>query len=206
MCGRYSLNRVEGFTDRFHVSNIIRIKPYNTIYPSDRMPVILQQDKNKVEQMKWGLIPSWSRDGKSLVINARAETLMQKPMFQPLIKSKRCLIPATGFYEWKKTEQRKIPYYFELKSKELFTFAGLYDEWMNEKQEIIKSYTIITTTPNSLVGEIHNRMPVILKRKDELEWINSETNNISEILSLLEPYSSHEMEAFPVNSFSSQQL
>jgi putative SOS response-associated peptidase YedK len=132
------------------------------------------------------------------MINARAETLNEKPTFKHPFRRQRCIIPADGFYEWKKTDGKQ-PYRIKLKSGELFGFAGLWDRWERDGQEVY-SCTIITTEPNELMASIHNRMPVILDRKDENDWLNSNIDDTDFLRTFLRPYNEDEMEAYPVST------
>src|SRR5665647_3762098 len=140
------------------------------------MPVVVEHDHVELVLMEWGLIPHWAKDLKSSKhpINARAETLAERPMFRGLLKHNRCLIPASGFYEWKQDGPRKEPYYIHLKESPLFAFAGLYDVWDDANGEAHPTYTIITTEANDLVAPLHNRMPVILRPEDEIRWLSPE--------------------------------
>jgi len=149
--------------------------------------------------MQWGLVPHWVKDPKESMhpINARAETLAERPMFRNLLKKNRCLIPASGFYEWKKEGGKKIPFYIHLKYNPIFAFAGLYDVWHDVSGEAHQTYTIITTEANDLVAKLHNRMPVILKREDEGRWLSNSTDSREDILS---PYPSDEMTMYPVST------
>ena len=131
--------------------------------------------------------------------NAKAETLAEKPMFRSLLKNKRCLVPASGFYEWKKEGTRKIPYYIHLKDSPVFAFAGLYDVWYDAFNEAHPTYTVIITDANELVAPLHNRMPVILKRDDESRWLSGETPTSDEMKKILGPYPSGEIDAYPVS-------
>ena len=169
--------------------------------PSQNLPVITNQQPNVLQFFSWGLQPFWAKDSKSVKrsINARSETLTEKPMFRTLLKSKRCLVPADGFFEWKKTEQGKVPHRIMLKSEELFSFAGLWDEWTDKQTgEVLHTFNIITTDANDLVRPIHNRMPVILSPEAEELWLD-ENEPQEELLSLLEPCKSDEMKVFPVS-------
>ena len=152
--------------------------------------------------MQWGLIPHWVKDLKKSMhpINAKAETLAEKPMFRGLLKNKRCLIPASGFYEWKKDGTRKIPYYIHLKESPLFAFAGLYDVWYDGFNAAHPTYTIITTDANKLVAPLHDRMPVILKQEDENRWLAGDAPTSDEMKMILGPYPSDEMDVYPVSS------
>lgn len=151
-------------------------EPKSAIYPGQEFPVIIQKEQNLTAiNASWGLIPSWAKD-KAIsrqTFNARAETIDVKPSFRSSFKSKRCLIPATGFYEWSKLENgKKTEVLFQLKSNELFMFAGLWDEWVDMSvNQTITTFTMITTEPNEFVAKIHNRMPVILHKDDEMKWL-----------------------------------
>jgi putative SOS response-associated peptidase YedK len=153
--------------------------------------------------MVWGLIPHWAKDDKFKfqTINARVEGMESKPVYRKPFRMQRCLVPATGFYEWDKTQTPSQPYYFTLKSGEMFAFAGLYDVWTDPKtNKEIQSYTIITTAANGVVGKIHHRMPVILLREDEDEWLNPDIIEPERLLPLLKPYPDTEMIAYPVST------
>lgn len=203
MCGRFTLIQIEELPKRFEAEIIgeITLKKRYNISPNQPVPIVFQESPNKIEEMVWGLIPHWAKDPKigNELINARAESLLEKPAFKDSFLKRRCLVPADGFYEWKKEGKEKIPYYIKLKDNSIFAFAGLYDIWKREDGKLIKTFTIITTEPNDLVREIHNRMPVILRSEDEKIWINKEEKNITKLLSLLKPYPSEEMEAYPVS-------
>ena len=202
MCGRYSLPDPEDIPIRFKGTRVgYDLKPRYNAAPSEDLPVIVSDGSNHVELMRWGLVPFWAKDEKIgyKMINARAETLQEKPSFRKALSKQRCIVPAGGFFEWKKLDQDKIPYYIFLKNKKLFGFAGLYDIWHDNKGRELKSYTIITTEPNSLVGTIHNRMPAILEKQDEETWLNPGETETSHLAKLLRPYPSEEMESYPVS-------
>ncbi len=167
---------------------------YN-IAPTQKAPVVLnRQGQRELVGMRWGLIPSWASDAKtnSPLINARAETVHEKPSFNQSYTGKRSLIPADGFIEWQKNKKGKIPYYITLKNKNLFAFAGIWSEW-GKNGEALRSYSIITTECNSLLEPIHERMPVILAPSDYDAWLNPLTNP-EQLHGLLRPFPSDYME------------
>jgi putative SOS response-associated peptidase YedK len=153
--------------------------------------------------MQWGLLPRWRRaDGKAPIapINARAETLQEKPMFRGLIAAKRCIVPASGFYEWRKVDGRKQPYYVTSDDGEVWGLAGLYDVTHDEENDAAGSFTIITTGANPLVAALHERMPVILRREDEEEWVSRDVTDPLQVERLLQPYPAAEMRLCPVST------
>lgn len=177
-------------------------EPRYNIAPSQPAPVIIKADEFEMKMMKWGLVPYWAKDPKIgfKLINARAETITEKPSFKTAFKKRRCLVPADGFYEWDKNKvaRVKIPHRFVLKTGELFSFAGLWDAWKTPEGESLETFTIITTAPNELMEPIHNRMPVILKSRDEDLWLDPRADQ-SSLLSLLKPYDSNLMEEYEVS-------
>lgn len=208
MCGRYTLISGKAkLITRFGVAGkpAGEIKPNYNIAPGQTMPVITNSGKgNQLELMRWGLIPVWAKD-KSIgykMINARAETLADKPTWKRPFKSQRCLVPASGFYEWQKHGKEKTPYYIHLKDQELFAFAGLYDSWTDHSTgEVIHSYSIITTNPNGLMKPIHDRMPVVLDKSKENDWLNPDANeDVGFLEHLLKPFSAKDMDAYTVSS------
>jgi putative SOS response-associated peptidase YedK len=159
---------------------------------------VVQNDNDRVgKQMRWGLIPFWAKDIKIgyKMINARAETIDEKPAYKHPFQKQRCLILADGFYEWKKQGKEKQPYRFKLKNGEPFAFAGLWDRW-----ETLYSCTIITTKPNNLTKEVHDRMPVILPKDTYDLWLNPNMTETDYLKSLLVPYPEEEMVAYPVST------
>jgi putative SOS response-associated peptidase YedK len=205
MCGRYSLFDPDEMYDRFSIVNnrLIRgIEPHYNIAPGNMLPVVVKHSPNQVELMKWGLVPHWSKEPrvKYSTINARAETVASSSVYRDPFKTKRCLVPANGFFEWKQTATGKIPYFIHLKHEKMFAFAGVYDIWKDAEGKEFKSFAIITTTPNSLMQPIHNRMPVILTKEHEEVWLAPEETNTAKLLKLLKPYSSEVMEAYPVST------
>jgi len=203
MCGRYALDiPFSEFKERFNVQNTLPTLParYN-VAPGSMMPVILRQSPNTAILARWGLIPSWARDPNIgyRMINARGESLVEKPAFRKPLVSQRCLVPASGFYEWGQAEKEKIPYYVRLKTMRSFSFAGLYDTWRDIEGKELQTFTIITTTPNALIAPIHNRMPVILPKEKEEMWVNKDNHDIPTLISLLEPYPEKDMEVYPVS-------
>jgi len=166
------------------------------------MPVIVQHEKIEMIMMQWGLIPNWVKDPERTPhpINAKAETLAEKPMFCGLLKNHRCLVPASGFYEWKKEGTRKIPYYIRLSGSPIFAIAGLYDVWHDVCNEAHLTYTIITTEANKIVAPLHDRMPAIMKPEDENRWLAGDTPAPDEMKRILRSYPADEMEAYPVSS------
>jgi putative SOS response-associated peptidase YedK len=167
--------------------------------------VIVEDDDGErvVKVMRWGLVPRWQRGGHGggvAPINARAESVAEKPMFRDLIRRRRCLVPASGFYEWQKLPGRKQPYYIGVKDQPLFAFAGLYDEVDQGGSAAVASYAVITTRANDVLAPIHDRMPVILRPDDEWVWLSKEVTDPGAIEPLLEPLGSDEVVAFPVTT------
>ena len=153
--------------------------------------------------MKWGLIPHWAKDPSigNKLINARADTVHEKPSFRESLRKSRCLIPATGFFEWvtAKGEKRKHPMYIFLIDEKIFSFAGLWSTWKSPQGSNILTYTILTTESNEFMKKLHHRMPVILERQHEDKWLNETLLNQEEMREILKPYSSQEMEAYEVS-------
>ncbi|MGI8858469.1 MAG: SOS response-associated peptidase [Thermomicrobiales bacterium] len=204
MCGRYAIVLVGDGTlqRRFSLEELLDDPaPRYNVAPTQTLPVVTRNSPNRIEMMRWGLIPSWAKDASigSKMINARAETVAEKPAFRRSLRSRRCLVPATGFYEWKRDGESKTPHFIHLPDEPLFAFAGLYDVWHDPDGRAVKSYTVLTTQPNELMAEIHNRMPVILRREDEEEWLDPNNTEPEHLLPLLRPYPAEEMAAYPVS-------
>lgn len=208
MCGRFTQhNEEDEFEDRFNFSNpagILFNKRFN-IAPSQNVPVVVvEEDVRLLKLMRWGLVPFWAKDASIgyKMINARAETITERASFKNALKNKRCLVLASGFYEWVKNKKKntKTPLYFRLKSKEPFAFAGLWDEWKQPDGDKLFSFTIITTGPNELMRPIHNRMPVILRQMDENMWLDPELVEFDKLIPLLRPYPTDLMEAYEVST------
>ncbi|MNR18138.1 putative SOS response-associated peptidase YedK [compost metagenome] len=166
------------------------------------MAIVHDGQRNKLGELRWGLIPEWAKEEKIgyQMLNARSETLADKPAFRKPFERKRCLIPADSFYDWKGTGKHKQPMRIMLRSKELFSMAGLYDTWTSPEGVRISTCTIITTESNEMMKEIHDRMPVILPRDQEAAWLNRETKDINQLRPLLQPYPTQLMMAYPVSS------
>lgn len=150
-------------------------KPRYNIAPSQPHPVIVMENHHRyLDFMQWGLIPHWSKDKRESykLINSRVESVKSKPIYHKLFQTKRCLVPADGFYEWKQSSSGKIPFRIGLKSGQLFAFAGLWDVWQGDTGEAVQSFTILTTEANALVSELHSRMPILLKRENEAIWLD----------------------------------
>jgi putative SOS response-associated peptidase YedK len=179
------------------------IGPRYNIAPSQPIAVVPNTGENKLDFFIWGLIPSWAKDPKigNRLINARSETLSEKPSFRSAYKRRRCLVLADGFYEWVKQpgQKAKSPFYIQLESKEPFAFAGLWETWYSPDGSELKTATIITTEPNDLVSRIHARMPVILPRETYDLWLDPEEKSRENFDHILKPYPSNEMIQFPVS-------
>ncbi|WP_141434237.1 SOS response-associated peptidase [Bacillus sp. 03113] len=203
MCGRFTL--IEGIYElmglfEFEFTDIM-IPSYN-IAPSQRiLTVVSDQEKRVGSLMKWGLVPYWAKEEKMgyKMINARAEGIESKPSFKVPFQRKRCLILADSFYEWKKTETGKIPYRFVMKDEKPFAFAGLWDTWY-KASDPLSTCTIITTIPNSVTIDVHDRMPVILPPEAYDDWLNPKQTNINELKKLLVPYPANQMKKYPVST------
>ena len=207
MCGRYSQRQsAEIIAQAFQIDHIPALKPRYNIAPTQPVPTILQlptSTKRQLKMLNWGLIPSWAKDTKisSKLINARAETVAEKPSFRSAFRQRRCLVIADGFYEWKQQEDKqKQPFYFRMNDEHPFAFAGLWEHWQDkDSEEVIDSCTILTTEPNELMQSVHNRMPVILEPKNYDVWLDPEVKNPELLQPLLHSYPAEEMTAFPVS-------
>lgn len=207
MCGRFSLAKDieelrtefpfidEGFED-------IVLKPRFNIAPSQICPVIIN-DKGtvKIKMFSWGLVPYWAKDRNIgyKMINARSETVDEKPSYKKPFQTRRCLVPADGFFEWKKEgKSGKTPYRFIMKDKKPFTFAGLWEKWEKEDKPLY-SFTILTCGPNDIMEPVHDRMPVILPETNREIWLNEEANK-DELKELLVPHDPSKMEIYRVSN------
>jgi putative SOS response-associated peptidase YedK len=207
MCGRYTIIvTLEELLEIFAAEDATGMTPFMPRYniaPTQMVPAVIgHEGRNRLGELRWGLIPSWAKDEKIgfQTMNAKAETIMEKPAFKLSFQRKRCIIPADGFYEWQKNGSTKQPYRIVPVDKPVFAFAGLYDSWTAPDGSKISSCTIITTTPNTLMADIHNRMPVILRREDEAAWLDRTNQDQPYLQSLLVPCDSSAMRAYPVSS------
>ena len=206
MCGRFTLT-VDPAELREAFGNYTfppKFAPRFNISPTQPILAIPNDAKNTADFFIWGLIPAWAKDPSmgSRLINARAETLAEKPSFRGAFKYKRCLILADGFYEWKSQPgtKAKIPHFIFLKSRQPFAFAGLWDEWHAPDGGSVRSAVIITTAPNELMAPIHDRMPVILRPRDYAEWLDASPRAPESLIPLLKPFPADEMSAYPVST------
>jgi putative SOS response-associated peptidase YedK len=202
MCGRYTLTiDIKTVAEKFGVPATLDTSPRYNIAPTQEVVSVMRNGASHLAWLRWGLIPSWAKDESigSRMINARAETLTEKPSFKGILRSKRCLIVADGFYEWKQENGSKVPMYMTLKSGEPFAFAGLWDLWKSPGGEHIRSCTIITTEPNDLVASIHNRMPAILLPGAYADWLDPDIRDEQALSHWLAPYPAGEMTARPVS-------
>jgi putative SOS response-associated peptidase YedK len=202
MCGRYTLTSTsKELVERFNLLWPLEISAHYNIAPSQRIPVVRAIEQGReLALLKWGLIPSWAKDDKigNKLSNARGETVAEKPSFRSAFKSRRCLIPASGFYEWKTKEGVKYPWYISLKSGEIMAFAGLWETWHPKDGETIESCCIITTDANALMQPIHDRMPVILDPEQWTAWLSPQEHKADKLLSMIHPHNPDSMQAWPV--------
>ncbi len=202
MCGRFTLAMdIDTVAKAFGVAPSLQAAPRYNIAPTQEVVSILSNGSAHMEWLQWGLIPSWAKDESigSKMINARAETLAEKPSFKRLLRSRRCLVVADGFYEWKKEQGGKTPMYITLKDGSPFAFAGLWDLWHDPDGRDIRTCTIVTTRPNALVTSIHDRMPVILPANARDLWLDSALHDEEALLPLLASYPAEEMTARAVS-------
>lgn len=201
MCGRYSFAQLSLEVEKrfkIHVDGNTYVAKYNAA-PGQKLGVISNNQPKDLSFYFWGLLPPWSKDLSMAykMINARGETIQEKPAFRSAFKTKRCLIPADGFYEWKQQNKQKIPHFIRLKTREMFAFAGLWEEWKDTEGQARRTFTIITTEANELMQDLHHRMPVILSKQFEKEWL--ENPNTDDLKKLILPFDSSKMEAYEVS-------
>ena len=203
MCGRYTLRTpVDSLVERFKIDEYpSSIRPSYNIAPTQEVAAVVEEDEErKLELLRWGLIPFWAKDPDigSRMINARGETVSEKPSFRKAFKARRCLILADGFYEWQKIDNGKQPYHVRMKDASPFAFAGLWEIWNGDGDEV-RTCAIITTEANDLMSEIHHRMPVILHPEDYEMWLDPSFEEKEPLSALLKPYPDEAMEAYPVS-------
>lgn len=207
MCGRFSLAiPAERIAELFKTAMLETVRPRYNISPTLPVLGIATQPDTKERRgslFHWGLIPFWAKDKKisAKLTNARCETLAEKPSFRAAYKYRRCLIPVDGFYEWKREDGRKQPYYFTMTDGEPFAFAGLWEHWSGPAGEELQSCTIVTTRANRLMEPIHHRMPVILEPSDFDFWLDPRVRDPKRLNPLLEPYAGKGLSLFPVSSY-----
>ncbi|RYU80108.1 SOS response-associated peptidase [Hymenobacter persicinus] len=208
MCGRYTFTTPKPVIEkRFDVSFGPDMPPNYNAAPSQQLPIITNSAPGRVQLMQWGLLPGWVKDVKAAPkpINARAETLSEKPSVRQLLQRRRCLVLADSFYEWQQTaagtKGPKTPHRILLRNEQPFAFAGLWDEWADRSTgEVLPTFTIITTEPNALMARLHNRMPVILPdRAAELAWLD-DAESVAAHQALLQPYAADLMQEYIVST------
>ncbi|MEQ1821787.1 MAG: SOS response-associated peptidase [Fimbriimonadaceae bacterium] len=218
MCARYTLKvGAQTVLDLFELSSYPDVPVRLNVCPTDSMPVVVQNriGEREVRIMRWGLVPSWAKDIKvgTQMINARSETIFEKPSFRSAIDRRRCLIPADGFYEWKeiyeehtdlfgeakKGKPKKKPYHITVQTQPLFAFAGIYEKWSNPADGgLIHTFSVITCPPNRLVETLHDRMPVILRWEDHGMWLDKKLDDKQALVAMMTPYPAEEMKMEPV--------
>ena len=205
MCGRFTLQiSPELLAGIFGLTEIPVFPARYNIAPSQQVALIRQigDGHNRLDYLQWGLIPSWAKDENTgnMLINARSETVAEKPAFRHAVKYRRCLIPASGFYEWRQEGKLKIPLHVRLKDGSPMVFAGLWESWKSPKDGVIESCTILTTSSNKLIAPLHDRMPVVLHQQEFNAWLDREMNDPENLRRFYQPYPAELMEMYPVSN------
>lgn len=204
MCGRYSFAPDLKIVNEHYDITVAdgEAEPNYNCAPSQQLPVISNDAPGDLSRYRWGLIPFWAKDmsiGYKL-INARGETIAEKNSFNNAFRKRRCLVPADAFYEWKRMDgsKEKIPYRIFVKDQPLFSMAGIWEQWKSPEGELVRSFSIVTTSPNEMMNEIHNRMPVILSKTDEHKWLESDKENV--LQELIKPFPANLMDAYRIST------
>jgi putative SOS response-associated peptidase YedK len=203
MCGRFAQRSdPKRLAKEFKVAEVPNIEVHYNIAPTqDILAVRESADGREMTFLKWGLIPSWAKDTSigARLINARSETVTEKPSFRQAFKQRRCIIPADGFYEWQRTDGKKQPFFFRMRDESPFGFAGLWERWEGQGREAINSCTILTTEANEVLLPVHDRMPVILHPEEYSLWLEGNEREQDLLRELLRPYPAEEMIGYPVS-------
>ena len=205
MCGRFTLRASASEIAEFFelMRDLVEWDvPRFNIAPTQSILAVRESSTGREPvRLRWGLIPAWAKDTKlaASLINARSETVADKPSFRTAFRKRRCLIPADGFYEWRREGKSKVPHWFSLRSGELFAFAGMWEKWQAPDGTSVESCATLTTAPNELMATIHDRMPVILKPSDYAVWLDPQIDDANALSSLLVPYPADEMQAEQVS-------
>lgn len=210
MCGRYSLKADQRrVAEHFALATVPPLTPRYNIAPTQSAPIVRVDDsgQRRLDLLRWGLVPSWAKDPAigSRMINARVETVREKPAYRSLVgggraQARRCLVPADGFFEWAKSPGGKQPYYFRLREQDLFAMAGLWDRWIDPQGRVIESFVVLTTAANELVRKCHDRMPVILRPDDYGLWLDPATSPDLASRAIAKPLPADDMETWPVGA------
>jgi putative SOS response-associated peptidase YedK len=202
MCGRYSITTsTEAMRRLFQVDDRPNLQPRYNVAPTQTAPIIRRRGEGRgLDMLRWGLLPKWSKDnsGAARMINARSETIAEKPAYREAFRTRRCLVPADGFYEWQVRGKSKQPYRICLTDGGTFAFAGLWESWSdpNEGGAIVETYTVATVIASPSIAHIHHRMPVIIRAEDHQSWLSG---NTEEAAALLKPYADNELRSFEVS-------
>jgi putative SOS response-associated peptidase YedK len=203
MCGRYTLSTPAGrLAEEFQLDSTVEIPPSYNVAPTQQVAAVLEDEGGRrLEMLRWGLVPSWADDPDigARMINARSETAPEKPSFRRAFRGRRCLIAADGFYEWKREDGGKQPYYFRMQDGRPFAFAGLWESW-DKGDGTLRTCAILTTRANSVLEEIHDRMPVILPHDAYNAWLDPDADR-EELGELMIPYPGDDLETYPVSRF-----
>lgn len=206
MCGRFTLfDSAASVAEGFGLAEVPSLSPRYNIAPSQEVAAVRMPAEGRGREfalLRWGLVPSWAKDPSlgTRMINARSETAAEKPAFRSAIRRRRCLVPASGFYEWKRTNGRKQPYFIRMRAENVFAFAGFWETWKEPGGAATESCALLTTSPNDLLRPIHDRMPVIVSPRDYDLWLSPQVRDPRELAFLFRPYPLEEMAAFPVGT------
>jgi putative SOS response-associated peptidase YedK len=208
MCGRFTLRSPASIlAEQFAIFDMAPIGPRFNIAPTQAVPVVRMnrregEPRRELVALRWGLIPGWAKDPAigNRMINARAETVAEKPAYRTAFRRRRCLVPADGFYEWQRIGGKKQPFFIHMRDDGPFALAGLWELWEAPDHSRIESFTVLTTEPNDVVRPIHNRMPVILNQSDYSLWLDPAVEDPGMLAPLLRPYRADSMESYPVSS------
>jgi putative SOS response-associated peptidase YedK len=204
MCGRFTQRQpAQAIAQQFSLGSVPDSPPRYNIAPTQLIAAVTQPEvaQRQFRVFQWGLVPFWAKDASlgAKLINARAETVAEKPSFRAAFRHRRCLIVADGFYEWQRVESGKQPHFFHLQEDQPFAFAGLWEQWESPQNEILETCTILTTEANEVLRPVHNRMPVILHSDDYDRWLDPSVDMASKLLPLLRPYPADEMASYAVS-------